>query len=236
MLRVSCTVKIGAKYTVRILLIMLAVLFNCLSALNNSVCFFYNYPHDLFCLKAQWHMEQAAIKSGAMGPEGRSRAANVTYPVDDAAEGGATHNLGATAHYSGGGNIRNIVGEADTKGGGGVTGGGGGTGPGEPPNGDSLEQIYQSTRMWCRTLRRSPNAMEALIAFAKKNPRPHSGILFNQYLSDLTGIMYRRLSTTVEEEVRENNIMNGWSLFTSICFAVYRYVWRVCHVRDDNYL
>lgn len=68
-------------------------------------------------------------------------------------------------------------------------------------SGDSLEQIYQSTRTWCRMLRRFPNAMEVLISFARDNPRPQSGILFNQYLSDLTGIMYRRLSTTVEEEV-----------------------------------
>lgn len=69
-------------------------------------------------------------------------------------------------------------------------------------NGDNLEQIYQSTRMLCRTLRRYPNAMETLLASSMKNPRPQSGILFNQYLSDLTGVMYRRLSTTVEEEVR----------------------------------
>lgn len=46
--------------------------------------------------------------------------------------------------------------------------------------------------------------MEVLIEFERDNPRPQSGILFNQYLSDLTGIMYRRLSTTVEEEVRRN--------------------------------
>lgn len=43
--------------------------------------------------------------------------------------------------------------------------------------------------------------METLLEFSKLAPRPQSGIVFNQYLSDLTGVMYRRLSTTVEEEV-----------------------------------
>lgn len=157
-------------------------------------------------LKAQWHMEQAAIRSGAMGTEGRSRGG--VHVVDDA-EGGGAKTLGTT-HYSGGGGVDSNINIVGTSGeivdGSGVAGGGPAAGGGEMPNGDSLEQIYQSTRMWCRTLRRSPNAMEVLLAFARKNPRPQSAILFNQYLSDLTGIMYRRLSTTVEEEVRATNV------------------------------
>lgn len=179
-------------------------------------------------------MEQAAIKSGAMGPPDRrsqgpnsSQPVEITIPQSDVSTDSKVGNT-ATAPAHGiddGQQIQSratlvIGGAADaSNGGGGVDGLGatalagaessvGGTGtlaPADggllPSNGDSLEQIYQSTRTWCRTLRRYPNAMEVLISFARNNPRPQSGILFNQYLSDLTGIMYRRLSTTVEEEV-----------------------------------
>lgn len=74
---------------------------------------------------------------------------------------------------------------------------------GEASTEDILEKIYQSTRALCRTLRRSPGLTEVLIAFAKENPRPRNGIVFDQYLSDLMAVMYRRLSITVEEEVRD---------------------------------
>lgn len=181
-------------------------------------------------------MEQAAIKSGAMGPLDRRQQGpygTSSQPVaGDKMPQGATANENkggpatpAPPHGAGDGqrnkNNTTLVGggvaEVRNSGGDGlgatvVAGAGSGTGTamatsadGSPPqnSGDSLEQIYQSTRTWCRTLRRCPNAMEVLISFASKNPRPQSGILFNQYLSDLTGIMYRRLSTTVEEEVGE---------------------------------
>lgn len=180
-------------------------------------------------------MEQAAIKSGAMGPpDRRPHGPNSSQPVENTIPLGdvpteskgcntatapthgtndgqqnqnrATLVVGGAIDVSNGGSGGGGGLGATTLAGGGATVGGAGTvAPADggllPSSGDSLEQIYQSTRTWCRTLRRYPNAMEVLISFARKNPRPQSGILFNQYLSDLTGIMYRRLSTTVEEEV-----------------------------------
>lgn len=176
-------------------------------------------------------MEQAAIKSGAMGPpDRRSQGPNgtqleSTLPQGDVPTESKGGNTAATPAYDGqqnqnralvvggavdgnnggGGGGGDGLGATTLAGGGSTVGGTGTVAPADggllPSSGDSLEQIYQSTRTWCRTLRRYPNAMEVLISFARKKPRPQSGILFNQYLSDLTGIMYRRLSTTVEEEV-----------------------------------
>lgn len=188
-------------------------------------------------------MEQAAIKSGAMGPPDRRSQGTKggshtvlgdTMPQGTAAVGNsggsgpgtATPHVGGdgqqTQHHSkliegGAANANNgAIGGGDVLGSTTVTGHAPSGMPGAtassaadenlpPSSGDSLEQIYQSTRTWCRTLRRYPNAMEVLLSFESKNPRPHSGILFNQYLSDLTGIMYRRLSTTVEEEVSRHS-------------------------------
>lgn len=179
-------------------------------------------------------MEQAAIKSGAMGPPDRRSQApssaqleNTLAQGDVPTESKGGNTAAAPAHSVNDGQqnqrratlvVRGAVDAGNDGGGGGdglgattlagagsTVGGAGTAAPAErgllPSSGDSLEQIYQSTRTWCRTLRRHPNAMEVLISFARKHPRPQSGILFNQYLSDLTGIMYRRLSTTVEEEV-----------------------------------
>ncbi|CAM9609009.1 unnamed protein product [Ectocarpus sp. 12 AP-2014] len=194
------------------------------------------------CLQAQWLMEQAAIKSGAMGPVDRRLqgpyGTSSQSVVGDKTPQGATaaENKGGPAtpappHGAGDGRrnksnttlVGGGVAEASNSGGDGlgatiVAGAGSGTAgtavttsaDGSPPanSGESLEQIYQSTRTWCRTLRRCPNAMEVLISFASKNSRPQSGILFNQYLSDLTGIMYRRLSTTVEEETANKNLLH----------------------------
>lgn len=179
--------------------------------------------------KTQWLMEQAAVKSGAMGPpDRRSQGPDSSQPVENVAieskggnsatapahsvkDGQQTHDratlvIGGAVDVSNGARGSGDGLGATTLARGGSTIGGTGTmgtvdGSLFPSGGDSLEQIYQSTRTWCRTLRRYPNAMEVLITFARNNPRPQSGILFNQYLSDLTGIMYRRLSTTVEEEV-----------------------------------
>lgn len=180
-------------------------------------------------------MEQAAIRSGAMGPpdrrsqnnqpaenaipqsdiptesKGSNTATAPAHSVNDAQQNKnrATLVIGGAADTSngggGGGGGGDGLGATTLAGGGSAVGGAGKVAPADsgllPSSGDSLEQIYQSTRTWCRTLRRYPNAMEVLISFARKSPRPQSGIMFNQYLSDLTGIMYRRLSTTVEEEV-----------------------------------
>ncbi|CAN0120418.1 unnamed protein product, partial [Scytosiphon promiscuus] len=197
------------------------------------------------CLQTQWLMEQAAIKSGAMGPPDRrsqgSRGGGHTLLGDATPQGTTTvgNNGGiasgaATLHGGDGGPHKQkrstfVEGvSADTGGVGdgdalGSTVGANHGPPGvpgaamvvtadenlPPSSGDSLEQIYQSTRTWCRTLRRSPNAMEVLLSFESENPRPQSGILFNQYLSDLTGIMYRRLSTTVEEETAKKNLLHN---------------------------
>ncbi|CAM9793768.1 unnamed protein product, partial [Hapterophycus canaliculatus] len=195
------------------------------------------------CLQTQWLMEQAAIKSGAMGPldrrpqglkgSGHSELGD-TMPQGTAAIGnnGSIASGVATAHVGGDGQQhqnRSEDGGAVDANNDAISGGDvrmatavGGQAPSgvpgvtmavtadenlPPSSGDSLEQIYQSTRTWCRTLRRSPNAMEVLLSFESKNPRPQSGILFNQYLSDLTGIMYRRLSTTVEEETANKNLL-----------------------------
>lgn len=177
-------------------------------------------------------MEQAAIKSGAMGPpDRRSHGPNSNPSLGNTAPQSvtATENKGgnapaAASHGNDGQQSQNnatlVIGVADANKGSSSGDGLGATvpagagpavgGSGAPAtadgsllfnSGDSLEQIYQSTRTCCRMLRRFPNAMEVLISFARDHPRPQSGILFNQYLSDLTGIMYRRLSTTVEEEV-----------------------------------
>lgn len=157
-------------------------------------------------------MEQAAIKSGAMGPNrrppaltaGNHSAADASQrraPDSNPGSSPAIHRIGAI------GNTNND--ESPGVVGGGVAGVGVGDSPGGGGGGDNLEQIYQSTRTWCRALRGSTNAMEVLIEFERDNPRPQSGILFNQYLSDLTGIMYRRLSTTVEEEARNELIVRG---------------------------
>lgn len=182
-------------------------------------------------------MEQAAIKSGAMGPPDRrsqgpnnSHLENTLPQGDVPTESKSVNTAAAPAHSVNDGQQNQNRATLVIGGAGDVSNGGAGTGSGDglgatalagggsaiggvgtvapveggllPSSGDSLEQIYQSTRTWCRTLRRYPNTMEVLISFTRKNPRPQSGILFNQYLSDLTGIMYRRLSTTVEEEVR----------------------------------
>ena len=138
------------------------------------------------------------------------------YPADDAAE--AKHeNLATKSPNSGveatdkdvnvaGSDRKHITGVEDR------TANGAGTASvgGDLSNGDSLKQVYLLTRQLCRTLRTSPRAVELLIAFARNYPRLQSGIVFNQYLSDLTGIMYRRLSTTVEEEVGAKSDFVFW--------------------------
>ncbi|CAN0451776.1 unnamed protein product, partial [Laminaria digitata] len=49
------------------------------------------------CLQAQWHMEQAAIKSGAMGPNRRSPipgGSSSNHPANDASQrSGAADNI-----------------------------------------------------------------------------------------------------------------------------------------------
>ena len=82
-------------------------------------------PRKISLVKTQWHMEQAAIKSGAMGPNRRSPAAggSSNHPATDASQrNAADNNPGTTAiHRIGGGN--NVNDDA-LSGVGGVPGGG----------------------------------------------------------------------------------------------------------------
>lgn len=214
-------------------------------------------------------MEQAAIKSGAMGPPDRRLQgskgschavlgdaisqgpaaiadAGAVASAEGTPHGGGTQNQNISTLLEGGAQdsnngavgAGNVLGATTVKGY--VPPEASTTSEGlvgdenlPPSSGDSLEQIYQSTRTWCRTLRRSPNAMEVLLSFESKNPRPHSGILFNQYLSDLTGIMYRRLSTTVEEEVSGNKVLcqqKGRSLLVghTVGGCLFQMTWQKC--------
>lgn len=157
-------------------------------------------------MQMQWHVERMALKSVAMGSDVKARETAPGGNLERAADA-----LTSIKYHEieGSGNINNI--SSDVIIGRDSDGSGAGIGVGttvDMPNGDSLERIYQSTRALCRTLRRSPKAMEVLLAFATEHPRLRTGILFNQHLSDLTGIMCRRLSTTVEEEVRA--VVRSW--------------------------
>lgn len=156
-----------------------------------------------------WHMEQLAIKFGAMTLDTRAGVGRGTHPIDDAAKRDP-ENFTAKLPYIGvdkagkGANFvgdvgKDIIGRGD-HGVGTIPGGG------DLSKEDCLEQIYQVTRQWCRLLRRHPHAMEVLITYARDYPRPESGTLYNRYMSDLTGIIYRRLSTPVEEEAREKSL------------------------------
>ncbi|CAM9655835.1 unnamed protein product [Chrysoparadoxa australica] len=74
-------------------------------------------------------------------------------------------------------------------------------------NSDTLDQIYQSTRLLCRSLKKHQNGLEVLYGYTPVQPRAQGLLQFKQYLSDLTTIMYRRLSTTVEEEQANKNLL-----------------------------
>jgi hypothetical protein len=78
------------------------------------------------CLQTQWHLEQNAIKTGAMG-DARTAAATAAAAARAAAA--------AAAHAAG-----------DTF--------------AETQQGDTLQQIYQSTRTLCRSLRQHARGME----------------------------------------------------------------------------
>lgn len=149
-------------------------------------------------------MEKVAIKSGAMTLDTRAGVGRGTYPIDDAAKRDS-ENFAPKLPYIGvdkAGKGANAVGgvSKDTIGRGTTPGGG------DLPKEECLEQVYQVTRQWCRLLRRHSHAMEVLITYARDYPRLESGIVYNRFMSDLTEIMYRRLSTPVEEEVRERSL------------------------------
>lgn len=163
-------------------------------------------------------MEQAAIESGATGPDATargSRQGDGLGEVRDGPSGGGFPGVsgfgGVVGGYSGkssGGNVGRSAGNPEDC---------SGAAPGLS-GGERLEQIYQSTRTLCRCLRRSPKAMEVLLKFAEKNPRPQSAVLFNQYFGDLMGIMYQRLSTTMEEQARGFQPFHSLSCATA-CFS-----------------
>lgn len=149
--------------------------------------------------KAHWRTESDFFGSRTLGTDVRARR---TRPSDSLE--GETNAL-TFSHYGAMDGVRNMAGKgAVISEGNAAVGAEGAVGAGisKASTEDILEQVYQSTRALCRSLRRSPGVMEVLITFAKENPRPRNGIVFDQYLSDLMAVMYRRLSTTVEEEVR----------------------------------
>lgn len=154
-------------------------------------------------------MEHVAIKSGAMTLDTRAGVKRGTHPIDDAVKRDS-ESFVPKLPYIGvdkAGKRANVVGGVSKD-----TIGRGDHGAGTTPGGgdlskeDCLEQVYQVTREWCRLLRRHPHAMEILITYAREYPRLESGIVYNRLMNDLTGIIYRRLSTSVEEEVRERSL------------------------------
>ena len=63
------------------------------------------------------------------------------------------------------------------------------------------EQLHNNTRTVCRLLRKDPVAMDILMENA--GDRNQLMLSFCQLMRDLEAITFRRLSTTVEEEVAE---------------------------------
>jgi hypothetical protein len=82
------------------------------------------------CLQTQWHLEQNAIKTGAMG-DARTATASAAAAAARAAAAAAAHAAGDTFA--------------------------------ESQQGDTLQQIYQSTRTLCRSLRQHARGMEVSI-------------------------------------------------------------------------
>ena len=68
-------------------------------------------------------------------------------------------------------------------------------------------QLGKSTRNLARTLRKHEQA----VAFFKRRPtksRSNEFVSCQQFLSDLTAVMFRKLSTTVEEETTNNSTLH----------------------------
>lgn len=70
-----------------------------------------------------------------------------------------------------------------------------------------VDQLHQATRTLCRCLRKNPVAVEVLYSQHTQQRSSHF-LSFLQNLSDLTAVMFRKLSTTVEEEITNKNLLH----------------------------
>ena len=76
---------------------------------------------------------------------------------------------------------------------------------GESASSEVVDQLHQATRTLCRNLRKSPVAVEVLYSNHTQQRSPHF-LSFLSSLEDLTKVMFRKLSTTVEEEMTNKNL------------------------------
>ena len=67
------------------------------------------------------------------------------------------------------------------------------------------EQLHNTTRTLCRLLRKHPIALDILMEHSSSRPQNLMNVC--QYLQDLAGITFRRLSTTVEEETANSKTL-----------------------------
>ena len=77
---------------------------------------------------------------------------------------------------------------------------------GESASLEVVDQLHQATRTLCRNLRKSPVAVEVLYSNHTQQRSPHF-LSFLSNLEDLTKVMFRKLSTTVEEEITNKNLL-----------------------------
>ena len=74
-----------------------------------------------------------------------------------------------------------------------------------PPvvSGEIMSSLHQSVRTTCRQLRRDPSMLDHLNASTHHGAKPSmesAFILFHESLQNLTGVTFKKLATTVEEE------------------------------------
>lgn len=73
-------------------------------------------------------------------------------------------------------------------------------------HGEVVDQLHQATRTLCRNLRKNPVAVEVLYSNHTQQRSSHFLSCLSN-LSDLTAVMFRKLSTTVEEEITNKNLL-----------------------------
>jgi len=76
----------------------------------------------------------------------------------------------------------------------------------ETASSEVVDQLHQATRTLCRNLRKSPVAVEVLYSNHTQQRSSHF-LSFLSNLEDLTKVMFRKLSTTVEEEITNKNLL-----------------------------
>lgn len=75
---------------------------------------------------------------------------------------------------------------------------------------EMLDQLHHIVRTLCRQLKKSPAAVQILYA-GGPDGRSAPFLAFLEFLSDLTHVMFRKLSTTVEEEATSKNLLHDLS-------------------------